>query len=241
MQGHENVAAVSVSQRRPSLPIHMNDQELSDLFAACMPSLKKAAMRMLRNPQDSEDVLQEGLLSAVKNLHQFEGRSSFSTWLHSIVRNASRMYYRKNASARMGPANPASMDSCEFFETDYVADQRPSPEELAIRQERSDILQSVVRELPPKQQAAIESFYLLELGERESSKHLGVTESSLKAQLHRSRRILTRRIRQAYLAGFRSNLLKAQPVFQINTARRRSGRIKTVASKSSNRALSLSR
>jgi len=40
---------------------------------------------MLRHPQDSEDALQDGLLLAFRNLKQFQGRSTFSTWLHTAL------------------------------------------------------------------------------------------------------------------------------------------------------------
>ena len=73
----------------------MTDVELDHLFASCMPRLRQAARQMLRNPQDCEDALQEGLLLAFRNLNQFQGRSQFSTWLHSIVRNAARTQVRR--------------------------------------------------------------------------------------------------------------------------------------------------
>lgn len=236
LPSHENAANVSVTQKAFPLPVHMSDLELNDLFASCMPALKKAAMRMLRNTQDSEDILQEGLLSAVRNLHQFEGRSSFSTWLHSIVRNASRMYYRKSPGFHTTPINLASIEGSGPSEVDCVPDLRPSPEEAAIRQERSDILITLVRELPTRQQAAIESFYVQGLGERETSIHLGVTESALKAQLHRSRRTLTRRIRQVCLRGLRAGSFEPQTMFRVSAARRRSSRIKGIASNSTRKA-----
>lgn len=233
LPAYENVADVSATQRKVTHPVHMSDQELSDLYASCMPSLKKAAKRMLRNPQDSEDILQEGLLSSVKNLHQFEGRSSFSTWLHSIVRNASRMYYRKNAGARMAVINLTPSDGSALSAVDCVADLRPSPEDLAICLERSDILKSVVRQLPAKQQAAFESFYVLGLGERDSSKHLGVTEASLKAQLHRSRRILTRRIRKVHMTNMHACSLKANSLRRAaNVPRAPKGKNRTISSNS---------
>ena len=46
---------------------------------------------IVRNREDAEDVLQEGLLSAFRNLHRFERRSGFSTWLTRIVINAALM------------------------------------------------------------------------------------------------------------------------------------------------------
>ena len=65
---------------------------------------------MLRNPQDCEDALQEGLLLAFRNLNQFQGRSKFSTWLHSIVRNAARTHVRKRNAGRSVRGRSSPMD-----------------------------------------------------------------------------------------------------------------------------------
>jgi DNA-directed RNA polymerase specialized sigma24 family protein len=46
------------------------------------------------NPEDAEDTLQDGLLSALRNLKSFEGRPQFSTWLTRIVVNAAFMRRR---------------------------------------------------------------------------------------------------------------------------------------------------
>src|SRR6188768_3110902 len=44
--------------------------------------------RMLGSFEESEDLVQETWLKAWKNLHSFEGRSSFRTWLYRIATNA---------------------------------------------------------------------------------------------------------------------------------------------------------
>ena len=181
------------------LPSHMTDAEVNDLFASCLPKLRKTARKMLRNPQDSEDALQDGLLLAFRKLHQFEGRSSFATWLHSIVRNSSRMHYRKENARQVAFVElGTSEQDAPQYERECV-ETRPSPEELCIQQERSDILRRVTEELPAKYHDAIKCFHLEGLGEQETARRLRVTPSALKAQLHRSRRILTSRIRRSYV------------------------------------------
>ena len=178
------------------LPSQMSDTELNDLFAACLPGLKKAAREMLRNHQDSEDALQDGLLLAFRNLHQFQGRAAFSTWLHSIVRNSSRMHYRKAkhhiASVELAPNQDAVLTERRCVEP------RPSPEEVCIQNERSEILRKVAKELPAKYHGAIKCFHLEGLGEEETARRLHITPGALKAQLHRSRRLLTSRMRSSY-------------------------------------------
>jgi RNA polymerase sigma-70 factor (ECF subfamily) len=208
------------------LPTQMSPNELNDLFASCMPGLRRVTQRMLRNPQDSEDALQEGLLLAVRKLRQFEGRSSFSTWLHAIVRNTSRMHYRKNANSPESKMTSLRGDGLEPSEEEFILDRRPSPETVAIHEERSQILRAMTRELPARYQTAILHFYLRGLGEREAAKRMGVTESSLKARLHRSRRILIQKIHKMYLPDMRSSSFEAASSRRENLSQRHTRRIR---------------
>jgi DNA-directed RNA polymerase specialized sigma24 family protein len=68
---------VRETPRLSVLPINMNDAELDQLFESCIPRLRRTARLMLRDPQDSEDAVQEGLLRAFRNLKQFQGARHF--------------------------------------------------------------------------------------------------------------------------------------------------------------------
>lgn len=194
-----------------NLPIHMTEEEINDLFAACLPRLRKATRRMLNNPEDCEDALQDGLLLAYRKLHQFEGRSSFLTWLHSIVRNTSRMHYRKAASRQTMSLEPETSDEHGYTRNVEFAETRPSPEELCIQNERSEILRETAGRMPEKYQPAIQYFHLEGLGEEETARKLSMSTSALKSQLHRSRGILTSRIRRVYVDGNRKRKVVFRP------------------------------
>ena len=71
---------------------------LDALFARNTRALYQTALRVLGNPEDAEEALQEGLLSAYRNLPRFERRSQFSTWLTRIVINAALMRRRIRAA-----------------------------------------------------------------------------------------------------------------------------------------------
>ena len=69
-----------------------NDREaLDELFSRYRARLYNTALRIMGNSEDAEDALQDGLLTAFRNLSGFEGRSQFSTWLTRIVVNAALM------------------------------------------------------------------------------------------------------------------------------------------------------
>src|SRR5205814_4552300 len=69
------------------------------LFRRYHRPLFQTALRVMGNAEDAEDELQDGLLSAYRNLKRFEGRSQFSTWHTRIVINAALMR-RRSAKAR---------------------------------------------------------------------------------------------------------------------------------------------
>src|SRR5271168_4348233 len=52
-------------------------------------SVFRLAFRMTGNEQDAEDVVQESMLRAYKQLSKFDDRASFGTWLYRIAANCS--------------------------------------------------------------------------------------------------------------------------------------------------------
>jgi RNA polymerase sigma-70 factor, ECF subfamily len=55
----------------------------------------RLGLRMLGNPQDAEDVLQNTFINALTHIQNFEGRSSLATWLYRIASNEALMLIRK--------------------------------------------------------------------------------------------------------------------------------------------------
>jgi len=67
------------------------------------PKLIQTARRITRNREDAEDALQNAFLSAFIHIKNFDGRSSFSTWLTRIAINSALMTLRKKRSSREIP------------------------------------------------------------------------------------------------------------------------------------------
>jgi RNA polymerase sigma factor (sigma-70 family) len=195
----EEHSTPSLEIQRPStLPVNMNDTELGELFASCMPRLRTAARQLLRNPQDSEDALQEGLLSAFRNLKQFQGRSAFSTWLHSIVRNSALTHVRRMKCRPQRPSEGDLVNEGEWTMDELYLDPGPSPEEECARLERSRILYEAVQELPPRYRSVVHLCDINGVDPKDAAQKLGITTSAVKVSLFRARRLATRRIRTRY-------------------------------------------
>jgi RNA polymerase sigma factor, sigma-70 family len=67
---------------------------LNNLLRKIEPDVLRHASRFLPCRQDAEEACQDALLQVARNIHRFEGRSRFSTWLHVVVANSSRSTYR---------------------------------------------------------------------------------------------------------------------------------------------------
>ena len=62
--------------------------ELPAILAAARPRMFAVALRMTRNPDDADDVVQEAMLKVWRAFDRFQGRAALSTWIHRIVVNA---------------------------------------------------------------------------------------------------------------------------------------------------------
>src|SRR5262245_827429 len=120
------------------LPRSENRQALDDLFASSSSQLYRAAFRILSNPHDAEDAVQDSLLCAFRNLNQFHGGARFSTWLHRIAINSSLMRLRKRKCRRefepVHTSNELVAPGIDPLSVD------PNPEEQCARAEERKIL-----------------------------------------------------------------------------------------------------
>ncbi len=155
--------------------------------------LFQTALRVLGNTEDAEDALQDGLLSAYRNLRRFEGRSQFSTWLTRIVINAALMR-RRSAKARPALSLDETPREDELPAAERFADDGPNPEQVFQSTEIREMISENLDELSPLLRTA---FVLREVhgySTGEAAKKLGVTENTLKARLWRARHQMAERL-----------------------------------------------
>src|SRR5690349_4138583 len=171
-------------------PCDRNRQALDDLFASSSSHLYQVAFRILSNPHDAEDTVQDSLLCAFRNLNQFRGHARFSTWLHRIAINSSLMRLRKRKCRHEFPLEPVFTDSELVAQGIDPLCDGPDPEEQCARVEQRRILSEALLRLPGLLRTAIELCDLEGLPTKDAAQRLGVPVSTMKARLFRSRRAL---------------------------------------------------
>lgn len=168
---------------------------LDELFIPYMPRLYRAAAQVLRHPQDSEDAVQEGLLAAFCHLDQFQGRSKFSTWLHSIVVNAALQNLRRRKREVAITSTDNECDNPDPRSPVSFPDHRANPEEEYSSLERSRILEREIGQLPAPYRTVLQLCDIQGLMEREAAERLGTAVHVIKSRRFRGRRMLFKRLR----------------------------------------------
>ena len=150
------------------------------------------ALRMLRNPADAEDAVQEAFISAYKAFPKFRGQSKASTWLYRIVVNACLMKIRKEKSRSRYLADTG-------FEDLVVPDWRDDPEDATVNGELRDTIQLGLDQLSPELRASIVLRDVQGLSTEEAAQAVGLSPAAFKSRLHRAR-VLLRKHLSGYLS-----------------------------------------
>lgn len=152
--------------------------------------LFSVAIRILRDPQDAEDCVQETFLKAFESISSFREQASLSTWLHRIATNQALSKLRRQ---RRNPVVAVETYPTRFANGDhasYVPDWNRLPEALLLRRELSDHLQRLVSELPQHYRVAYTLKDLEKLSEDEVSRTLGLPITTIKNRVHRARLVI---------------------------------------------------
>jgi RNA polymerase sigma-70 factor (ECF subfamily) len=120
---------------------------LNRLLTDARPRLLAVALRIVRDRDEAEDVVQEALLKVCRSLARFEGRSSFSTWLHRITVNAALDRLRRGTARREQSTTKGGDDEQAQAPIDLVDEQ--TPERLVSRRETGAVVRGALARLQP--------------------------------------------------------------------------------------------
>jgi RNA polymerase sigma-70 factor, ECF subfamily len=150
--------------------------------------LLRRLQQITKNRQDAEDALQDALLSAYRNLHRFENRSAFSSWLTAIAINSALMTLRR----RRGIPVPLddSWELPEGWNSTGTRFRPASPERLCEQRERRLLLDKAIRRLPPLLRLVTELRVVKDLSIDEIALDLGISRCAVKSRLARARSYL---------------------------------------------------
>ncbi len=135
--------------------------------------LKAFIRTKVENPEDVNDILQDSLYKAQKNIHLLKQNTKFNSWLYQIVRNSIVDFYRKK---RIN----FNIDELDIQDEDKDIDENDN-------KQLSKCLKSLIEELPDNYRDALLLFEISGMGVKDLSTHLSLTISGTKSRIQRGR------------------------------------------------------
>jgi RNA polymerase sigma-70 factor (ECF subfamily) len=171
--------------------------EFARLVDAYSSPIYRLGLRMLGNPQDAEDVLQNTFLNVLTHIAEFEGRSSLATWLYRIAANEALMLLRKKKPEVNLDDFEADEEPEDLLPTQFV-DWSALPEDKLLSGEGKQTLDAAIQTLPESMRLVFLLRDVEGLSIKETAEALNLTETNVKTRLLRSRLFLREQLSVYY-------------------------------------------
>jgi RNA polymerase sigma-70 factor (ECF subfamily) len=149
--------------------------------------LYRVVISILRDADETQDVMQEAYVRAYQHLSQFEGRAAFSTWLTRIAVHEAlaRLRQRERVQQLSSDANEVEIP---------VSPGSPAldPEQTMSKAELSRMLEEAVLDLPEQYRTVLMLRDVEEMSTSETAAALSLSEENVKVRLHRGRALVRR-------------------------------------------------
>jgi RNA polymerase sigma-70 factor (ECF subfamily) len=142
------------------------------------PQARRVARAVLGDPDEADDAAQDGFLSALVKLGQYDARRPFGPWLMRIVANAATDRRRRRQVRRVEPLDPALVGG------------GPRPDTEAVRSELGEHLRAALAELPARRRTAVVLFDVEGYSHAEIAEMLGIPEGTVRSEVFHARRRL---------------------------------------------------
>ena len=165
---------------------------LETIFNLYSVKLYNIALRILGEPADTEEIIQDVFWTVYRKAKSFQGNSQFSTWLYRLTVNAALGKIRRRK-------NNKEVDYEEYlpkFQTDGhhsvrpVVDWSDNLDEQYSKHELQEVLGKALNELKPLDKSVVVLSDLEGLSDKEIAVSLGLSVSAVKTRLHRARLFL---------------------------------------------------
>jgi RNA polymerase sigma factor (sigma-70 family) len=154
-----------------------------ELYKRFAPKMYAVCLRYANNPDDAQDLLQEGFIKVYRNLHRFRAEGSFEGWVRRVFVNTSIEHFRKKSTqlSSVSEKEENTIEDVDITALDSLAEQ--------------DII-NIVQELSPGYRTVFNLYVVEGYSHKEIGELLGISEGTSKSQLARAKSILQKKVAQ---------------------------------------------
>ncbi len=170
-----------------------NQAAYAELMDRYRESIYYMMLKMVKNPDDADDLTIEAFGKAFSRLEQYSPSFAFSTWLFKIASNNCIDFIRKKRLKLTSMDTGMMNDDGEVIFIDAKSSTM-DPEETIIHGQKVVHMRMLVSKLKPRYRELVEKRYFEELSYEEISEELNLPLGTVKAQLFRARDFLANMI-----------------------------------------------
>lgn len=160
-----------------------DDQAFAVLVRRHRERLWAVAVRIMSDPEEASDALQDAFLSAFRAAGRFRGEAQVSTWMHRIVVNACHDRLRRR---KVRPATPTEGETLDVLANDQDL-RGGSTHDHASRTETRLVVRAAMEDLPLDQRMALTLVDMLGYRVEEAADILEVASGTVKSRCARGR------------------------------------------------------
>ena len=167
-----------------------SERAYEELLARFQQPVYTLSFRLLNNPAEACDVVQEVFLKVFRNIDHFRGQSSLKTWIYRITvneaHNARRWFFRHRGREVELDTDPREMR--DWKET--IADGGRSPFDVVFDREQAGIIEAALERINPVFREAVVLRDITDLRYEEIAEILAVSLGTVKSRILRGREAL---------------------------------------------------
>jgi RNA polymerase sigma-70 factor, ECF subfamily len=156
--------------------------------------LMRLVMRLVRDPAEAEDVVQEAFIKAYRALPAFRGESAFYTWLYRIGVNTAKNWL---IAHRRRPPTSTEVDSeeAETYEDGELLRDVDTPERLLMSKQIADTVNAAMTALPEELRTAITLREIDGLSYEEIAEVMDCPIGTVRSRIFRAREAIAQKLR----------------------------------------------
>lgn len=156
-------------------------------------ALYHVVIKMVRRPEEAEDLVQETFIKAFGALKSYRFEYRFSTWLYKIAANCAIDFLRKRKIEAMSLDRP--VNTADGVVQVELADWTYNPEETLYKNRQRVSIASAIDALPPKYKEVIVMRHSQDMPYFQIAKKLDVPVGTVKARIFRARELLKKELK----------------------------------------------
>ena len=165
------------------------------LIARCQQPVYNLVYRLMEDPGDASDVVQEVFLKVFRNIGSFRGQSSLKTWIYRITVNEAhnhRRWFSRHRMREVGLENDEEAAGRSY--RDWLPDPGRSPYESTLQGETRTLIEEALSGLKPIFREAVVLRDIEELSYEEIAEISNLSLGTVKSRILRGREALRRRL-----------------------------------------------